>query len=310
MTRSAIPVAILSVVLAACSGTAPSRTPAATPLTSSGPTVAPATPTQPAPTVNRLSGSFDIGGGRHLYLECIGSGSPTIIVEVGNDDTVGGSWGAVFGPLGEISRTCGYNRANLGRSDPDPGPRTITQIGDDLLKLLDVAGVNGPYVFVGGSFGGNVVSILSARHPGAVLGTVFVDSEPDSADPALDPLRSNLPAAVWQACCTHFGPPALDDPANTEHIDYAASRSDALDAVGKQPKVPTIVLSATRYNDCQTDWPCAAIAAAEAKLQRLWIAGNPLGQQILVDSGHVMQRDAPQAIVDAARQVVTAVRAG
>ena len=137
-----------------------------------------------------------------------------------------------------------------------------------------------------------------------------MDSEPDFSDPALDPLRSNLPAAVWQGCCTYFGPPAFDDPENTEHIDYAASRPDALDAVGKQPKVPTIVLSATRYNDCQSDWPCDAIAAAEAKLQRLWIAGNPLGQQILVDSGHVMQRDAPRAIVDAARQVVTAVRAG
>jgi len=253
---------------------------------------------------------FDIGGGRHLYLECIGSGSPTIILEVGNDDTVGGSYGAVFGPLGEIGRTCGYNRANLGRSDPDPSPRTITQIGDDLLKLLAVAGVTGPYVFVGSSFGGNVVSILAARHPEAVLGTVFVDSEPDSADPALDPLRSNLAPAVWQACCAHSGPPALDNPENTEHIDYAASRPDALDAVGKQPKVPTIVLSATRYNDCRSDWPCAAIAASEAKLQRLWIAGNPLGQQLLVDSGHVMQRDAPQAIVDAARQVVAAVRAG
>ncbi len=242
-----------------------------------------------------------------LYLECIGEGTPTIVIDVGNDDTIHGSWAAVFTPMAEISRACAYDRANLGRSDPAPGPRTIADLGDDLLALLDVAEVEGPYVFVGGSFGGNIVGVLAAHHPEAVAGLVMVDSEPAHLKED-NPYRLNLSDAEWSACCAG-GPPAWDAADNVEHIDYVGGFDEELASVATQPQVPAIVLTATTI-DCDQTWPCEEILADEIALQARWIKGNPLGKQELVASGHVVQREEPNAIVDHTRTVVEQVRSG
>jgi pimeloyl-ACP methyl ester carboxylesterase len=263
-------------------------------------------PSSPA-TPGSLEGDFDVGGGRHLHVRCAGTGEPTVVLEVGDDDTPGGSWGAVYTPLTGITRTCGYDRANLGQSDPDPGPNTVKDLGDDLVTLLHVAKVPGPYVFVGGSFGGDIVGVLAANHPDEVAGLVYVDSDPPNNNPALDPFRRNLPAKVYAKCCAPglFEPP-FDSPENSEHVDWKASHPTELDSMSHLPKVPTIVLTAAQP-ECQTGWPCAAIARDEKRLQALWIKGNPRGSQRVVDSGHVMQREAPQAIIDATKEIVAAL---
>src|SRR5438067_2330704 len=61
-----------------------------------------------------------IGGGRTLYLKCVGSGGPTVVLEAGfggNND----NWSAVQPQLGRTTRTCAYDRAGLGNSLPMPG---------------------------------------------------------------------------------------------------------------------------------------------------------------------------------------------
>ena len=275
----------------------------------SSPSTTPASPTaNPTPAEQPIDALFDIGNGRKLHLECIGAGSPVIVIDVGGDDTIHGSWDAVYQPLSEVSRVCGYDRANLGQSDPAPGPRTVEDLADDLAELLQVAQVPDPFVFVGGSMGGNIVSVLAAKHPEEVAGIVFVDSDPANDDPSLDPLRHNLDPDVYAACCDpSLYLPAPDDPANTEHIDYFAGYAAELTSVHDLPRVPTIVLTSTQY-ECQPEWPCDDITADHARLQAEWIKGNPHGEQRRVDSGHVMQREAPEDIIAAATELVETLR--
>lgn len=277
---------------------------------------APPTSLTPSPSGSSVQSSsdisalFDVGNGRQLHLECIGKGSPTIVIDVGNDDTIRGSWGDVFSPMAAVSRVCGYDRANTGQSDPAPGPRLISDLAADLVALLHVAKVPGPYVFVGGSFGGNLVSVLAAKHPELVAGIVFVDSVPANEDPDLDPLRINLSAQQYADCCgdpSKSGVPSWDAPDNTEHVDFAAGLPIELASVHALPRVPTSVITATRQ-DCEAGWPCDAIAASVAALEAQWIAGNPAGTQVLVDSGHVMQREAPQSIIEETRKIVELIR--
>ncbi|MDQ3880131.1 MAG: alpha/beta hydrolase [Chloroflexota bacterium] len=301
MKPNVMPSLVVALFVAACSGAAP--------IASGSPDEQPTTATEASASPQALVGDFDVGDGRELHLECIGAGSPTIVIEVGNDDTIHGSWDTVFEPMSSVSRVCGYDRANLGRSDPHPGPRLISDLGDDLVSLLHAAEVPGPYVFVGGSFGGNLVSVLAADHPDEVAGMVFVDSDPVSDDPAIDPLRLNLTDEQYAACCadpSQYEPP-YDAPENTEHIDWAASREAALASVDALPHVPTTVITAM-HPDCEPDWPCEAIAESRAELQALWIAGNPDGRQVLIESGHVVQREAPNVIVDETRKIVETLR--
>ena len=288
--------------LAGC-GSGGSREATANLSTTDSPSAAAETTTDP------IDGMYDVGGGRHLHLECLGEGAPVIVIVVGNDDTIHGSWEAVFTPMAAVSRVCAYDRANLGQSDADPGPRLIRNLADDLVTLLHVAEVPGPYVFVGGSFGGNIAAVLADRHPEQVAGLVLVDSRPANTDPHRDPLLSTLTAAQYRQCCPGgTGPPPVNSPDNREHIDYASGLADELHSVRHLPPVPTAVLTATRSDECQQDWPCSAVVAAERWLQLLWLKGNPLGRQVDVDSGHVVQREAPDAIVEQTQTVVEAVR--
>lgn len=61
-----------------------------------------------------LDGLVDIGGGRELYVRCTGTGSPTIVVEGGDDDT-SGSYGYAGADLAEATRTCVYDAPTSGR---------------------------------------------------------------------------------------------------------------------------------------------------------------------------------------------------
>lgn len=311
LPRSVRAVAVLAALVAGCASPAGSGSPvpSAPIATSSAPSAQGSA--EPTPSI---SAAFDVGDGRQLYLECVGAGSPTIVIDVGNDDTIHGSWEAVFEPMASAisSRVCAYDRANLGRSDPAPGPRTISDLADDLVTLLHVADVGGPKVFVGGSFGGNIAGVFAAEHPEEVAGIVFVDSIPANDDPTLDPLRINLTDEQYAACCadrSQNGPPAWDSPDNAEHIDYVGGQAAELASVQALPPVPTSVLTAAEQ-DCERAWPCDAIAASVAALEALWIASNPHGTQVIVESGHVMQRDAPDVIIEETRKIVNAVRVG
>lgn len=62
----------------------------------------------------------DIGDGRKLDVRCTGTGSPTVLMEGGDDDTTD-SYAYAETAVSEVTRTCVYDRANLGKSDPDPG---------------------------------------------------------------------------------------------------------------------------------------------------------------------------------------------
>jgi pimeloyl-ACP methyl ester carboxylesterase len=118
--------------------------------------------------------SVDIGG-RALNIYCEGQGSPAVVLDSGAG-APGYSWAAVQPRVAQFTRVCWYDRAGYGWSDPGPYPRTSEAIARDLHALLRAAGVPGPYVLVGASFGGFDVRVYNALYPEEVAGAVLVDS--------------------------------------------------------------------------------------------------------------------------------------
>src|SRR5215216_1696212 len=127
-------------------------------------------PSEPQP-VGRL---VDVGGYR-LHLACQGEGSPTVVMEAAIGET-GLLWSPVQPTVAQRTRACVYDRAGYGWSDPSPRPRTAAVMVEELHRLLGAAGVPGPYVLVGHSFGGLLVRLYAARYPQEVAGLVLVDS--------------------------------------------------------------------------------------------------------------------------------------
>ncbi len=117
---------------------------------------------------------FDIGGYR-LHLYCLGEGRRTVLFEAGlNDFSV--QWTDVQRDVAKYARACAYDRAGLGWSDSSPLPRTGRNMVKELHTLLERAGIGGPLVLVGHSFGGLLTREYIQAYPGAVSGLVLVDA--------------------------------------------------------------------------------------------------------------------------------------
>jgi pimeloyl-ACP methyl ester carboxylesterase len=120
----------------------------------------------------------DVGGHR-LHLACAGAGSPTVVFEAGLAN-MSADWGNVQPAVAATTRACAYDRAGVAWSDAGPTPRDPQRIAAELHALLGTAGVIGPYVLVGQSFGGLYVRLFAARYLDEVAGVVLVDaSHPD-----------------------------------------------------------------------------------------------------------------------------------
>ncbi len=131
---------------------------------------------------------IDVGGGRRMHIICegppAGTNGPTVVFEAGAFG-FSADWGAVQQMATQAGwRSCSYDRAGAGLSDPGPEPRDARRITDDLHTLLNKAGEKGPYILVGHSMAGLYIPMFANRWPAEVAGLVFVDATTRQASEA------------------------------------------------------------------------------------------------------------------------------
>lgn len=132
--------------------------------------------------------SIDVGGSS-LYIECAGQGPPTVVFENGLGVSVDG-WALIQPHVAQFARTCMYDRAGIGRSQPRKRPIDALVFAHDLHALLVAAGESGPYVLVGHSIGGIYIRMFTHLYPNEVAALVFVDSSHPEQ-------KSRLPIPAW-----------------------------------------------------------------------------------------------------------------
>jgi pimeloyl-ACP methyl ester carboxylesterase len=270
----------------------------------------------------------DVGGHR-LHLQCTGSGGPTVVVEPG----LGGAsadLGWVTAAVARTSRICVYDRAGRGWSEPADGPQDAARIAADLHTLLDRAGVPGPYVLAGHSFGGLYVLSFAAQFPAEVAGMVLLDStapNPGSAHPASTE-SSTVPGRVsaLMPAVAHLGvgrliaqssyddlPPEVQDSARAngstvrdldsslqEFLQGSASIQQAASLTDLGAK-PLVVLTADTGSDAR--WQAAQQHLATLSTNSVHRHAQATHESLVGDQAD--SAAASQAIVD----VVFAVRA-
>jgi pimeloyl-ACP methyl ester carboxylesterase len=123
-------------------------------------------------------------GGHALHLHCIGTGSPTVVLQPGGGEM---SWhmGWIAPRVAADTRVCVYDRPGRGWSDPVDTAQDASQIATDLHTLLQAGDVPGPYVLAGHSFGGLYVLTYAARYPDEVAGMVIVDTTAPHETPSV-----------------------------------------------------------------------------------------------------------------------------
>jgi pimeloyl-ACP methyl ester carboxylesterase len=246
----------------------------------------------------------DIGGGRSLYLNCVGSGSPTVILEAGFGGTTN-NWSAVQPQLGRTVRTCAYDRAGLGNSLPIPGVHDAGDEIADLEALLDHARIAPPYVLVGHSYGGLLARLFARAHPGETAGVVLVDAMGRDQDRRFLGTWRRLPASVRAGLPKPAAEPVVDG------VDIRAG--EALDAKGGTlPAVPLAVITRGVADDEVPRRARPAVEAVWTRMQDQLAAMSPDHVHVVaLRSGHFVQSYAggqPGVVIRAVRAVTDAAR--
>ena len=111
--------------------------------------------------------------GHDVHLLCQGQGTPTVMIEM--DGPVGIGLEQAQTVLAESQRTCVYERAGTGESEPGEEPRTAQAIADELHELIETAGLETPIVLLSHSLGGLDAEAFAQQYPDEVAGLVFVE---------------------------------------------------------------------------------------------------------------------------------------
>lgn len=265
---------------------------------SSGPEAVDSPTSSPSASVpsQDLDGVVAIEGGRGLYVRCTGEGSPTVILEGGDGDD-SGSYFFAEENLGAVTRTCAYDRANLGQSDPAEGPRGLDDLVGDLEQLLQNAEIPGPYVLVGTSGGGYITAGYAVTNKDEVAGLAFFDT----FAPFKDPPREIIDATTW------------DHPENVEQRDYLQVEKDAWAARDEIGDIPVTVVS-VEYSAAEIEespFPSERSAMRRnVQDQKGWLVLSPRAEQVLVKTGHEVGEADPQLVIDVILDLVKAANEG
>jgi pimeloyl-ACP methyl ester carboxylesterase len=231
-------------------------------------------------------------GSRSLYLDCRGSGSPTVVLEAGMGGGAAG-WGSVLPSIAERTRVCAYDRAGLGRSEPR-GRHSAADVAMDLKALLDAAGERPPFLVVGHSLGGVYGRIFADRQQDDVVGIVLVDAfNPDLWGRLVEVMPPDK-APEWR----DFLEPTFDLVERTEDLDWDTSAAElaATSVVGLPIEVVVVRQTFDGIPDLEPATVDAMYAAWRAGLESL---SDDVRITVLTDSGHLVQLDKPSAIVEA-----------
>jgi pimeloyl-ACP methyl ester carboxylesterase len=281
----------------------------------------------PAAGHGAFAGRIAIRGDRKVYLECRGSGRPTVMLEAGTGN-LGSIWTeppsgpgrAVLPAVARFTRVCAYDRPGtfrlpdtLSRSDPVAMPRSTLDVVRDLHALLRAAGAPRPYVLAGHSFGGMVARLYATNHPRAVAGLVSVDAQSEHLAAAYKELLA--PDVYAATILNPQPPPGLEDYPAVERLVLEPSAAEMSQAQADTPlrPMPLVVLSHSRTLPnpfgFPSDWPLEALNRAFQDSQDKLAGLVPRARHVIAaESGHYIQIEQPKLVTRAIRSVVRDAR--
>ena len=282
--------------------------------------------TYPAP--GRL---VDVGGFR-LHINCIGAGSPTVILDAG----LGGSsldWSLVQPELGATTRVCAYDRAGMGWSDPGLRARTPEQIAEELHTLLVNADIAGPYVLVAHSLSGKYARLFALNHRHETAGIVLVDARSEYVDDRTTALenRAFLDALESQgrqyATARRFGIARLFGPqlagtaassAETRRLmALLGTRQNAIDATDGEARERAANDAELRVEPAIGSLPLIVLVSDQsianlphwAEAQRLQTGRSSMGRMVIAsESSHAIHWDRPDLVINSVQEMVARAR--
>ncbi len=274
--------------------------------------------------------SVPVGGGRQVFLQCLGSGRPTVLIIPGKG-SYAQAWNVVVPPddpvrsspydlieqarlhpsptavqpaVAATTTVCAYDRPNTRpdgehRSTPVPQPHTVGADVGDVVRLVAAAGLSTPLVVIGHSYGGLVADLLARTHPELVAALVMID-----------PVSEFLPAVGSPTQNAAFFRDLAVPPEPGGEAVLGADAFAAVAAAPPLPRVPAVVISSEKFPPPERlspdNYTHAQIVTANTML------ADALGTTNITapGAGHNVMLYTPGFVVDQIDRLVAQVRAG
>jgi pimeloyl-ACP methyl ester carboxylesterase len=228
-------------------------------------------------------------GSHRLRVRVEGEGSPTVVMEIG----LGGpleEWAAVQPEVAKFARVVTYDRIGAHYTDQI---LTGREIAADLHAALAKAQLPPPYVLVGQSFAGIYNRIFASMYPTEVAGMVLLDP---AQEQFIEWMRIHHPDEEFS---------------KKQHRNWPEARGvlptlDELASGGPLPDVPVVVVTCARPS---RDPLWTELLPVWKAMHDQWVQSLPHGRHMITEkSGHGIQVEQPDLVVDVIREVVEAVR--
>ncbi len=218
-------------------------------------------------------------GEKKIKCAHISNAEPTVVFENGfcSGMSCMKYWDSAFIELSYEYSLFAYDRSDeaLAKHEIEDINRYLDDIMEVLRILLERKGLKSPYVLVGHSLGGLMMQYFAQKYPAEVLGIVLVDAVYPKGSEENNVLDNNI---------SQIGQAILEMP--------------------RLAKKPMSILSATQVEYKKDNPDKVKMIDASIQLQKEYSKLYPFAKQTWVESGHLIQYEKPDAIVDAIRSII------
>lgn len=280
----------------------------------------------------------DVGGFK-LHINCSGIGKPTVILDAGMG-CHSTNWTFVQKGIEQFTHVCSYDRAGLGWSEESTNPRTSAFIAEELHTLLHNTNAQPPYILVGHSSGGINMRLYANTYPEEVFGVILVDSSNEKQMERFEEIEKCFPRelsyferfkgyiltskisfylGITRLYFSKFEnipyPEEIKDVLLAKNLATKSLRTDESTPIKESlqqveqsknslENKPLIVITAGKKNESEEE--------LEKEIGKAWIiCQKELAEQskrckqiIAEKSGHMINHEQPEIIVDAIREMV------
>jgi len=248
-------------------------------------------------------------GTHRLEVVRAGTGAPTLVFEAGLGDTWQ-DWDSVWRRAADLSSVIVYSRSGLGNSEPGPGDHSARTEMTELHQLLDSLHVQRPIVLVARSYGGVLSRLYVSMYPHDVAGLVLVDGTHEQQVMRwgqLDPKYPGQFRAYFDSVIQTMKPGAeRDETRETVRIQALGT----VEGLTPLPDIPLAVLTSMRPSP-KPAYINMTVRGHEIwrAMHEEWVQRSTYAEHIVtVKSGHAIQDDQPELVIDAIRFVLGGVR--
>jgi pimeloyl-ACP methyl ester carboxylesterase len=287
----------------------------------------------------------DVGGHR-LHVNAHGEGDVVVVFEA-DEGCWSTHWGRLPEDMGTVTASLAYDRGGLGWSEAGPPPRDAETLARELHQLIARLAPGQPAILVGHGTGAHILRAYAHRYPFETAGLVLVDPfhdgigdrlrreqiPPTTASPFLLSLTSllasfgilrliqsrsssnaslNLPERQRATLDALELNPRVRSGA-TEELVAESQTLEYLRRIQESGEFPMRILASTETLSADMvppDFPRAAYNRIWAEQSEAFLDLSIHAQRVLVEgSGHQLQLDRPEVVMQAILDVIDEVRA-